>query len=185
MGMRLYSCLLVASAVATVVTAAAAPNRASILKLIADNPNGHLDPKTRTKVSNALTEYAASQEDSTDVLLAIGASVYGWKRPKTVVVSDTPLVIVDFDYMKQFIHDVFVSYDVTPERAAICADVLIESDKRGIDSHGLGRLKPIYCDRMDQGILWPERPIEVVKETETTALVDGNLGLGLYIGPYW
>lgn len=26
-------------------------------------------------------------------------------------------------------------------------DVLIEADKRGIDSHGIGRLKPIYCDR--------------------------------------
>jgi len=61
---------------------------------------------------------------------------------------------------------------------------LIEADRRGIDSHGLGRLKPIYCDRMDQGILWPDKPIQVLKETETTALVDGNLGLGLYIGPH-
>jgi len=61
---------------------------------------------------------------------------------------------------------------------------LIEADKRGIDSHGLGRLKPIYCDRIDKGILWSNKPITIIKETETTALVDGNLGLGLYIGPY-
>ena len=92
--------------------------------------------------------------------------------------------IVDFDYMKQFMKDVFLSYGVTPERAEICSEVLIEADRRGIDSHGLGRLKPIYCDRMDQEILWPDRPITIVKETDTTALVDGNLGLGLYIGPY-
>ena len=61
---------------------------------------------------------------------------------------------------------------------------LIEADKRGIDSHGLGRLKPIYCDRMDKGILWANKSIDIVKETETTALVDGNLGLGLYIGTH-
>jgi L-2-hydroxycarboxylate dehydrogenase (NAD+) len=81
-------------------------------------------------------------------------------------------------------HSTLVSYGVSEDRAEISAEVLIEADRRGIDSHGLGRLKPIYCDRMDQGILWPDKPIEVLKETETTALVDGNLGLGLYIGPH-
>jgi len=54
----------------------------------------------------------------------------------------------------------------------------------GIDSHGLGRLKPIYCDRMDNGILFASKPIDIISESETTALVDGNLGLGLYIGPH-
>ena len=92
--------------------------------------------------------------------------------------------IVAFDYMKDFMTDVFTAYGVSKERATICADVLIEADKRGIDSHGLGRLKSIYCDRIDKGILFPDRPIEIKKETETTALVDGNLGIGLYIGPF-
>ena len=66
----------------------------------------------------------------------------------------------------------------------ICADVLIEADKRGIDSHGVGRLKPIYFDRIKKGILNPYMPITVVRESPTTALVDGNLGIGLYVGPY-
>lgn len=52
-------------------------------------------------------------------------------------------------------------------------------------SHGIGRLKPIYFDRIAKGILTPYVPIEVIKETEGTALLDGHLGLGLYIGPYW
>mmetsp|Transcript_25240 Transcript_25240/g.31827 ORF Transcript_25240/g.31827 Transcript_25240/m.31827 type:complete len:453 (+) Transcript_25240:122-1480(+) len=93
-------------------------------------------------------------------------------------------VIIDFEYMKQFMKDVFLTYGCTPEQAETSSEVLIEADKRGIDSHGLGRLKPIYCDRIDKGILWPNKPIHILKETETTALVDGNLGLGLYIGPY-
>jgi LDH2 family malate/lactate/ureidoglycolate dehydrogenase len=80
--------------------------------------------------------------------------------------------------------DVFVTYGCTDDQATTCSEVLIEADKRGIDSHGLGRLKPIYCDRMDNNILWANKPIDILKETDTTALLDGNLGLGLYIGPH-
>jgi LDH2 family malate/lactate/ureidoglycolate dehydrogenase len=98
--------------------------------------------------------------------------------------SKTVDCIINFGYMKQFMKDVFIAYGVTPDRAETCSEILIEADRRGIDSHGLGRLKPIYCDRIDQGILWPDKPITVLKETDTTALVDGNLGLGLYIGPH-
>ena len=86
--------------------------------------------------------------------------------------------------MKQFMKDVFVTYGCSEEQAEVCSEVLIEADKRGIDSHGLGRLKPIYCDRIDKGILWANKPISVIRETETTALIDGNLGLGLYVGPH-
>jgi hypothetical protein len=100
------------------------------------------------------------------------------------VENETPPVFCDFDFMSQFMKDVFMSYGVSEERAAMCADVLVESDRRGIDSHGVGRLKPVYCDRIDSGILKPDVPIDVIRETETTALLDGNLGLGLYIAPY-
>jgi len=91
--------------------------------------------------------------------------------------------IVGFGYLKEFMQDVFESYGVPPDRAETCAKVLVTADERGIHSHGLGRLKPIYCDRMDAGILFPNQPIDIVKETDTTALLDGNLGLGLYIAP--
>jgi hypothetical protein len=98
--------------------------------------------------------------------------------------SEMTQSLVSFEFMKEFMTNVFVSYGVSQERAEICADVLVESDRRGIDSHGIGRLKPIYCDRMDSDIVKPDMPIDVIRETETTALLDGNMGLGLYIGPY-
>ena len=66
--------------------------------------------------------------------------------------------------------------------AEIVSDVLIESDKRGIDSHGIGRLKPIYIDRIDWGILNPVTKVDVVKETPTTAVLDGNNGMGHVVG---
>ena len=55
---------------------------------------------------------------------------------------------VDFDTLESFVTDVFVGVGIPKEDAEICADVLMMSDKRGIDSHGIGRLKPIYIDRI-------------------------------------
>ena len=81
---------------------------------------------------------------------------------------------IDFDYLKSFIVDVFKGVGMTEADALICADVLIEADKRGIDSHGVGRLKSIYYDRIKEGILNPITKIDIVKETFTTAVIDGN-----------
>ena len=79
---------------------------------------------------------------------------------------------IDYDYLEGFMLDTFVSYGVDPEDAKICADVLIASDKRGIDSHGIGRLKPIYCERMDAKILKAKSKLTFVSQTPTTAVVD-------------
>jgi len=87
-----------------------------------------------------------------------------------------------FDKMESFMKDVFVKVGVPPEDAAICADVLIESDKRGIDSHGVGRFKPIYIDRIKDGIQNPITQFEIVKDHLATAVVDGHDGMGQVIG---
>jgi len=44
--------------------------------------------------------------------------------------------VVDFETLVAFMTDAFVGVGVPREDAAICADVLVESDKRGIESHG-------------------------------------------------
>lgn len=134
--------------------------RTELLDLIGKNPGGHLDATLRSAFADKLKAYAASDgADPSDVLFAIGSSVYGVsvappaKKAKTTnggtaeaaeAEEEQADPILDFDYMKKFMYEVFLSYGVTPERAEVCSDVLIESDKRGIDSHGLGRLKPIY-----------------------------------------
>ena len=73
--------------------------------------------------------------------------------------------------------DVFAGLGTPADDARICADVLIASDLRGIESHGVGRLK-YYYDRMKRGQQRPVTQIEIVKETETTALIDGHHGMG-------
>jgi LDH2 family malate/lactate/ureidoglycolate dehydrogenase len=92
------------------------------------------------------------------------------------------VVYESFDKMEAFMKEVFVKAGVPPEDAAICANVLIESDKRGIDSHGVGRFKPIYIDRIKDGIQQPLTQFEVVKDHLATAVVDGHDGMGQVIG---
>jgi LDH2 family malate/lactate/ureidoglycolate dehydrogenase len=67
---------------------------------------------------------------------------------------------------------------VPREEAAVSADVLITSDRRGIESHGIGRMKTIYYDRIRLGIQSPLTQFEIVKETPTTAVIDGHDGMG-------
>jgi L-2-hydroxycarboxylate dehydrogenase (NAD+) len=163
--------------------------RIALWNLFQDHPAGHLDATIRSQVQDLLKDLRDSRTPQDDVLFAIGSALNGATPPpasasKEKTTPEEPVVIVDFEFMKQFMMDVFESYGVPSDRAETCAEVLIQADRRGIDSHGLGRLKPIYCDRMDAGILYPNQPIDVITETDTTALLDGNLGLGLYIGPY-
>lgn len=82
----------------------------------------------------------------------------------------------------EFMTAVFEKLGVPAEEAKICSDVLLESDRRGIESHGCNRFKPIYVDRINDGILNPKTNFEVIKETPTTAVVDGHNGMGMVIG---
>lgn len=154
-----------------------------LFDLLAKNPGGHQNPKICKEFASKLEEYANAGADSSDVIFAIVSSVFNVDIPPpektkgrensnnggTVAkpfVEEVP--IIDFDYMEQFMKDVFLTYGVTPEWAETCSEVLIEADKRGINSHGLGHLKPIYCDRMDDGILWADKPIDIISESDTT-----------------
>ncbi|MFH1258236.1 MAG: Ldh family oxidoreductase [Elusimicrobiota bacterium] len=91
------------------------------------------------------------------------------------------LVWIKFDLLEQFMADVFKGLGVPEEEAKICADVLITADKRGIDSHGIARLKTIYYDRIKQGIQFPKTKFEVIKDGPATAVIDGHDGMGQVI----
>ena len=90
--------------------------------------------------------------------------------------------VVDWKTITDFVIDAFVGYGIPREDAEICADVLLESDKRGIESHGVNRFKPVYLDRIRDGIQNPVTNFEIIKETPTTAVVDGHHGMGQVIG---
>ncbi len=93
-----------------------------------------------------------------------------------------PKVVCPWNLITDFVTDAFVGYGIPREEAEMCTDVLLESDKRGIESHGCNRFKPIYLDRIKAGIQSPTTNFEILKETETTAVVDGHNGMGQVIG---
>ncbi|SEQ11468.1 Malate/lactate/ureidoglycolate dehydrogenase, LDH2 family [Lachnospiraceae bacterium RM5] len=88
-------------------------------------------------------------------------------------------IYIDWDLIKNFMIDVFIKYGVPEDDAKICTDVLLESDRRGIESHGLNRFKPIYLDRIKKGTLLPTTKIDIVKETATTIVMNANNGMGM------
>jgi LDH2 family malate/lactate/ureidoglycolate dehydrogenase len=91
------------------------------------------------------------------------------------------VVWVGFDLMERFAVDVFRGVGVPDGDARICADVLIAADRRGIYSHGVNRMKPIYYDRIKAGIQHAVTNFEIVREGPTTAVVDGHDGMGQVI----
>lgn len=82
-----------------------------------------------------------------------------------------------------FTKQVFLSMGCTDQHATLATDVLIKSDLRGIDSHGVARL--IGYVRLWEKERINSRPdIKVVHETPTTATVNGDAGLGLVVAPF-
>ncbi len=69
---------------------------------------------------------------------------------------------LDWKTAQAFMTDVFVKYGVPREDAEICTDVLLESDRRGIESHGCNRFKPIYLDRIELGTLLPVTKMDIL-----------------------
>src|SRR2546430_7538590 len=66
--------------------------------------------------------------------------------------------------------------------ARLAADVLLAADLRGIDSHGVARLRGYY-EALASGAMNPTPEVRVVRETPSTATVDGDRGMGLVVGP--
>jgi L-2-hydroxycarboxylate dehydrogenase (NAD+) len=86
-------------------------------------------------------------------------------------------IFVDCDELKRFMKDGLLALGVPEADAEISSEVLIESDIRGITSHGIGRFK-MYVDRMRMGIINPISKETIIKETENTVLMDGGNSLG-------
>ena len=91
-------------------------------------------------------------------------------------VSDN-IALVDVELLRNFMRDVFIALKVPKKDAIIIADVLITSDLKGITSHGIQRCK-MYYDRINEGIYNPKTKIDIVKNDATTAVIDGNCGMG-------
>jgi LDH2 family malate/lactate/ureidoglycolate dehydrogenase len=85
-------------------------------------------------------------------------------------------------HLKNFTTKVFMHFGVPEDDAIQAADVLAKADLRGIDSHGVARLRT-YVDMFDIGRINPKPKLKIVRERKSVATVDGDSGLGLVVGP--
>lgn len=75
---------------------------------------------------------------------------------------------------------IFTAAGALPEEAKIISRHLVEANLAGHDSHGMIRI-PKYIDRMQKKQIVPGARFQVVNETESTTVVDGNWGFGYVI----
>jgi len=88
----------------------------------------------------------------------------------------------DVNELKQFSFEVFKKIGCPEVDASMASEVLIAADLRGVDSHGVARLSG-YIRLWEKGRLNPVPQINILRETPSTAVIDGDRGLGLVVAP--
>jgi len=84
----------------------------------------------------------------------------------------------------RFVTRSFEKLGVPPGDAEIAANVLVASDLRGVDTHGVIRFNPNawYVKWLRDGVMTAKPNIRVVSENAATALLDADNGMGFVAG---
>ncbi len=88
----------------------------------------------------------------------------------------------EFNKVWDLTNEVFQKMGCSTADAKLASDVLVSADLRGIDSHGVARLIG-YVRLWDAERINPTPDIKIVHETPSTAVIDGDAGLGLVVAP--
>lgn len=87
-----------------------------------------------------------------------------------------------YSQLKDFAYQVFVKMGCPEQQAESASKTLVSADLRGVDSHGVARLSG-YVRLWEANRIKPNPNIKIIYETPSTAVVDGDSGLGLVVGP--
>lgn len=88
---------------------------------------------------------------------------------------------IPHDVLIRFAESCLRAVGVSPERSAIVAEVLVDADLRGVDSHGCARLRR-YVDGVRAGAIDPSADVKAVVDTPALAVLDAGNGLGQVAG---
>src|SRR5688500_20398971 len=90
--------------------------------------------------------------------------------------------VFSLESLQSFTRSILMHMGCSKADADLATEVLLSADLRGIDSHGIARLSGYV--RLWEGKRINAKPnIRIVHETPSTAVVDGDRGLGLVVGP--
>lgn len=85
--------------------------------------------------------------------------------------------------LRRTVTDVFEKMGLTPEDAALGADVLVMTDLRGVDTHGVSNMLRVYVQGYQDEFLNPRPNWKVVRDAPSAATIDADRGLGVILGP--
>jgi L-2-hydroxycarboxylate dehydrogenase (NAD+) len=88
-----------------------------------------------------------------------------------------------YERLFRFVYQVFLKIGCVEEHAVLATRVLLSADMRGVDSHGVARLSG-YVRLWEAKRINATPNIKIVHETPSTAVVDGDAGLGLVVAPF-
>ena len=91
--------------------------------------------------------------------------------------------IFPYNTLFVFTEKIFLEIGCSPQDAQLATKVLLSADLRGIDSHGIARLSG-YIRLWDAKRVNARPNLKIVYETPSTAVVDGDAGLGLVVAPF-
>lgn len=91
--------------------------------------------------------------------------------------------IFSYQHLREFTHEVFTRMGCSLQHAETASEVLLSADLRGVDSHGVARLSG-YVRLWEAGRINARPDVHIVHETPSTAVVDGDSGLGLVVAPF-
>ena len=96
-------------------------------------------------------------------------------------VPEKDVVVVKPEILKETTKLMFMKCGVPEDEAELGADVLLHADLRGIETHGVSNLLRNYISWFNSGKTNPNPKWKIIRESPTTATIDGDAGLGLMI----
>ena len=92
-------------------------------------------------------------------------------------------MLLNHQKLKKKLINLFLAYKVKKADANFVSDLLIKSDLSGQESHGIARV-PFYLEKIMKGEINLKPKISIVKNSKTTALIDGDWGFGQVLADF-
>jgi len=89
---------------------------------------------------------------------------------------------ISYEALFEFTKSILMAAGCSEQEAKVSSEVLLRADLRGVDSHGVARLSG-YVRLIDKNRVNTKPNVKLVHETPSTGVVDGDMGLGLVVGP--
>ncbi|MEE8442780.1 MAG: Ldh family oxidoreductase, partial [Dehalococcoidia bacterium] len=98
-------------------------------------------------------------------------------------VKEDEAIRVQAEPLRRTVTAIFEKMNVPSEDARLAADVLVASDLRGVDSHGVSNMLRSYINNYNSGLYNPRPNVRIVREAASAATVDSDGGLGIIVTP--